>query len=223
MAERQDFYVDIAQVRIGLFIYLDTGWMDHPFSLSSFKIRSQDQIDTLRSLGLKRIRYCPDKTDQQVLQELAAELAAIAAAGAVPVTAEAPAATPKAPDPLQQRRQLLSQQRASLQRCERQFGEASRLEPSDPQPLIMVGSLVLRAVLGAAVYRAVLTPEDDAWGYLRLGMRELWVGATSIVIGIIVGFGIVVPILGIYAKRFGAHKASGALKGFVDFDQSAIR
>lgn len=59
------------------------------------------------------------------------------------------------------------------------------------QPLIMVGSLVLRAVLGAAVYRAVLTPEDDAWGYLRLGMRELWVGATSIVIGIIVGFGIV--------------------------------
>lgn len=59
------------------------------------------------------------------------------------------------------------------------------------QPLIVLGSLVLRAVLGAAVFRAVLTPEDDAWGYLRLGMRELWVGATSIVMGIIIGFGMV--------------------------------
>lgn len=127
MAERHDSYVDIAQLRIGLFIHLDTGWMDHPFSLSSFKIRSQDQIDTLRSLGLKRIRYCPDKSDPHVLQELAAALAVAAAASAAPALAEAHAPTPRTPDPLQQRRQLLSQQRASLQRCERQFGEATRL------------------------------------------------------------------------------------------------
>lgn len=123
MAERQDFYVDVALLRIGLFIHLDTGWMDHPFSLSSFKIRSQDQIDTLRSLGLRQIRCCPEKSDEDAVRALAETtppevLAAVAA----------PVASPsRERDPLQQRRELLSLQRASLQRCERQFGEASRL------------------------------------------------------------------------------------------------
>lgn len=123
MAERQHFYVDVAQLRTGLFIHLDTGWMDHPFSLSSFKIRSQDQIDTLRSLGLKQIRYCPEKSDDEALQGL--NLAAVPAPVPSSAVLDMPAA--KAKDPLQQRRELLSLQRASLQRCERQFGEASRL------------------------------------------------------------------------------------------------
>lgn len=123
MAERQNFYVDVALLRTGLFIHLDTGWMDHPFSLSSFKIRTQDQIDTLRSLGLKQIRYCPEKSDADALQDLKhADLAPPAVSTATPATP-----TPKEKDPLQQRREALSQQRASLQRCERQFGEASRL------------------------------------------------------------------------------------------------
>ena len=43
--------IAVADLRIGMFVHLDLGWMDHPFPLSSFKISSQQQIDTIRSLG----------------------------------------------------------------------------------------------------------------------------------------------------------------------------
>ena len=55
--------IDVADLRIGMFVHLDLGWMDHPFPLSSFKISSQQQIDTIRSLGLKTVRYAADKSD----------------------------------------------------------------------------------------------------------------------------------------------------------------
>jgi putative nucleotidyltransferase with HDIG domain len=65
------------QLCIGLYVHLDLPWMDHPFSFSSFKIKSEDQIKTLRSLKLKRIRYDPERSDappyphQPVAQEAA--------------------------------------------------------------------------------------------------------------------------------------------------------
>ena len=62
MTDGQDLFIDVARLRVGMYIHLDLGWMDHPFSLNSFKIRSQDQIDTLRSLGLAKIRYSPDNS-----------------------------------------------------------------------------------------------------------------------------------------------------------------
>lgn len=63
MPPSADSTVDLADLRIGLFVHLDLGWMDHPFPLSSFKISSQQQIDTIRTLGLKRLRYSPEKSD----------------------------------------------------------------------------------------------------------------------------------------------------------------
>lgn len=56
-------YIAPDQLRIGLFIHLDLSWLHHPFSFSSFKIKSDAQIQTLRSLKLKRIRYDPDRSD----------------------------------------------------------------------------------------------------------------------------------------------------------------
>ncbi|MEW9900804.1 HD domain-containing phosphohydrolase [Chitinivorax sp. PXF-14] len=117
MTDGQDLFIDVARLRVGMYIHLDLGWMDHPFSLNSFKIRSQDQIDTLRSLGLATIRYSPDKSDAtpaatngteaaakpQEIQETPAQLAA------------------------RQRNAMLAQQRASLQACERKFAEGAKL------------------------------------------------------------------------------------------------
>ena len=37
--------------------------MSHPFPLSSFKIASQEQIDTIRSLVLKKVRWSPERSD----------------------------------------------------------------------------------------------------------------------------------------------------------------
>lgn len=55
-------YIQPAQLRVGLYIYLDLGWMDHPFSVSNFQVTDEAQIATLKSLGLKQIRFDPKRS-----------------------------------------------------------------------------------------------------------------------------------------------------------------
>jgi putative nucleotidyltransferase with HDIG domain len=55
------------QLCIGLFIHLDLPWMKHPFLTSSFKIRSEKQLNTLRRLKLAKLQFDPDKSDTQPL------------------------------------------------------------------------------------------------------------------------------------------------------------
>ena len=62
MAE-QDYWISADQLRIGVYVYLDVGWMEHPFSFNNFKIRSADQIRTIRSLGLTKLRWDPTQSD----------------------------------------------------------------------------------------------------------------------------------------------------------------
>ncbi|HZX30584.1 MAG TPA: HD domain-containing phosphohydrolase, partial [Rhodocyclaceae bacterium] len=57
--EIQSEFIDVDQLRIGHFIFMDLGWMSHPFPLNSFRIQSENQISTIRSLGIRRIRYSP--------------------------------------------------------------------------------------------------------------------------------------------------------------------
>ncbi|WP_022941237.1 HD-GYP domain-containing protein [Psychromonas hadalis] len=47
----------------GLYIQLPCSWVNHPFVFGNFKIKNQDQIKVLRSLGLKYVIYYPDKSD----------------------------------------------------------------------------------------------------------------------------------------------------------------
>jgi putative nucleotidyltransferase with HDIG domain len=55
------------QLCIGLYIHLDLPWMKHPFFTSSFKIRSEKQLKTLRRLKLSSVRFDPEKSDTQPL------------------------------------------------------------------------------------------------------------------------------------------------------------
>ncbi|MES2015671.1 MAG: HD domain-containing phosphohydrolase [Pseudomonadota bacterium] len=48
------------QLRVGLYIYLDMKWFDQPFAFGDFRIKSEEQIRVIRSLGLPRIRYNPE-------------------------------------------------------------------------------------------------------------------------------------------------------------------
>ncbi|CAL1692352.1 hypothetical protein MMB232_02517 [Brevundimonas subvibrioides] len=61
--------------------------------------------------------------------------------------------------------------------------------------------LVLSAVLNAAVARAVVRPQEKAFGYLRLGMDELRVLAVTVVMAVIFGVGtmILFTLIGICA------------------------
>ena len=110
--------IDASALRLGMFVHLNVGWMSHPFPLSSFKLTSQEQIDTIRSLGLSRLTWSPERSDAPP-----EETAPAAPAGAA--VPEEPAAA-RAPDPRQAARAALAHQREVALRCERQFAEACR-------------------------------------------------------------------------------------------------
>lgn len=56
-------------------------------------------------------------------------------------------------------------------------------------------SLVVGAMLGAAVTRGVLKPSGDRFGYLRLGMDELRVLVVTFVLGLVMCFGAVIAFI----------------------------
>jgi HD-GYP domain-containing protein (c-di-GMP phosphodiesterase class II) len=51
--------IPVHDLRVGMFVHLDLGWMQHPFALSSFRLQSTDQIETIRGLGLSQVRWDP--------------------------------------------------------------------------------------------------------------------------------------------------------------------
>lgn len=136
--KRVDFlFVDVNQLRTGMFVELDVGWMAHPFPVGSFKITQAKQIDTIRTLGLKRVRIDSAKSDPEALM---AELSVSAEASSESL----PSTDLSSAQPQRNRRhaELLSAQRNSLIACERRFGEALRqyrrtLEQVTSQPLLI--------------------------------------------------------------------------------------
>ncbi len=128
MIETGHAFVSPDQLRVGLYIELELGWMSHPFPKGSFKISSARQIETLRGLGLKRVRYVPAKSDPEVQAQPVA---------APPVAPDGAPGSPDA-DPEQgqlvapqqlhktQHALLLQAQRESLAHCDQKFGSAIR-------------------------------------------------------------------------------------------------
>ena len=60
-------YITPDQLRIGLYVHIDLGWMDHPFTFNNFKIKDEGQIAEIRKLGLKQVRYDPLRSDTEPL------------------------------------------------------------------------------------------------------------------------------------------------------------
>jgi len=114
-----DPLIEVSQLKVGMFIHLDLGWMSHPFPLSSFKLATEEQLLILRRLGLSQVRWSPGKSDLQ--------------ADATPIplgqpgAADTPAGEPSAEAlALEAHRAALAAQREALQQCERQYGEAAK-------------------------------------------------------------------------------------------------
>ena len=110
-----------------MFVHLDLGWMSHPFPLSSFRIADAQQIETIRALGLSRVRWSPEQSDPTVSAPLAPPAAdpGVARAAVIPL-AEAdrtPTIPPRQRDPAAA---ALAAQRAAIDRVERQYTEAAR-------------------------------------------------------------------------------------------------
>ncbi len=67
MPTQNQNFVTVDSLRLGLYVHLDMKWFEHPFAFSHFKIRSEDQIRVIRSLGLNTIRIDPALSDEVVL------------------------------------------------------------------------------------------------------------------------------------------------------------
>jgi HD-GYP domain-containing protein (c-di-GMP phosphodiesterase class II) len=115
--------IDVDELRVGMFIHLDLGWMSHPFPVGSFRITHAQQIDKIRGLGLKQLRWSAEKSELAPPQPAPGE-ALTEAPRAVAASAAAPVAQTVAQVAERQRREMLVAQRASAQMCQEQFDEA---------------------------------------------------------------------------------------------------
>jgi HD-GYP domain-containing protein (c-di-GMP phosphodiesterase class II) len=140
MTESAPQFISVSDLRTGHFVYIDLGWLFHPFPLNAFKIRTQEQIDTIRALGIDQIRYSPEKSDPP-------------AGEAPPAVLAAPVVNPV--DAVRQARlETLARQRGRLKACEKQFNEASRtyrhvteIFHSQPEEARQQGESLVRGVV----------------------------------------------------------------------------
>ena len=102
-------FVTMDQLSIGLYVYLDLKWFEHPFAFNNFKIKDEEQIRTIRSLGLTRVRYDPDRSDMKPPPAVAVE----ASAQETPVLKEHPG---------------LAAKRALIEKIKQQREAAARIE-----------------------------------------------------------------------------------------------
>ncbi len=88
------------------------------------------------------------------------------------------------------------------------------------QPLQILTGILGTAVVNAAIYRAVLEPENKAFAYLRLGAQELWVGLVNVVFYLLIVLAIVaalVPVLILVGVGAAAGAGTGWAEGLVVF------
>lgn len=121
MSRDESVTIQTAQLQIGMYVYIDLGWMDHPFPLNRFKIKSEAQINTIRALGLQEIRYCPENSDVPPLQLVSEPVEA------EPVRQEASAELAAMLAEKQERKERLEQHRAKVRECEKLISNAAKL------------------------------------------------------------------------------------------------
>jgi HD-GYP domain-containing protein (c-di-GMP phosphodiesterase class II) len=175
--------IAVEELRVGMYIHLEGGWLSHPFPLSSFKLASADQIATLRRLGLARVRWVPEKS----------ELPAEPVASTLDATRAPP--LPSAQESAErERREWLAAQRAAARQCERQYGEAakawrqaSEAVASQPQQAGRTAETLTRAMLDKMLVNEDLGVRMVGGGGDRAAAHALNVAVISLLIGRMLG------------------------------------
>ncbi len=109
--------ISVDRLQIGNYVKLPLNWKDHPFLFSSFVIKSQEEIDLIRRLGLKQVVMFPDKssTPPKPVQEVETSTSETTAESTLD-DIEAALATEK-----ERRIEQLKLYRRNLQRSEKAF------------------------------------------------------------------------------------------------------
>lgn len=114
----KDHQIKPEQLCIGLYVHIDRPWTEHPFTFSSFKIKSLDQVVALQALGLASIRFSPERSDCAPLDAVALQPLATAAEA---LPADDPAFAAK-----RERLARMAAQQAKVAACERALMSNSR-------------------------------------------------------------------------------------------------
>ncbi len=104
--------ITMDQLQVGMYIHLDLKWFEHPFAFSHFKIKNEEQIQTIRGLGLTTVRYSP----------------ALSEASLPPQSAPQDAPQPAAPQATPDVSPMLAAKRAMIARIQQQRAAAARIE-----------------------------------------------------------------------------------------------
>ena len=111
MKDSDQPFIGVDQLRIGLYIHLDLKWFEHPFAFNNFRLKDDEQIEIVRGLGLKRVRFDPARSDCRPL----------------PSAAE-PAAQPVAAPQLAHEHPALAAKRALVEKIRQQREASARIE-----------------------------------------------------------------------------------------------
>lgn len=63
MQKPENSFITMDQLRIGVYVHLDLKWFEHPFAFNNFRIKDNEQIKIIRSLGLLKVRYDPARSE----------------------------------------------------------------------------------------------------------------------------------------------------------------
>ena len=55
--------ISVDRLQVGNYVKLPLSWKEHPFLFSSFMIKTQEQIDIIRQLGIKQVMIYPDRSE----------------------------------------------------------------------------------------------------------------------------------------------------------------
>jgi HD-GYP domain-containing protein (c-di-GMP phosphodiesterase class II) len=208
--------IDVQALRVGMFVHLDVGWMSHPFPLSSFRITTPAQLATIRSLGLRTVRWSPQQSD--LAADPAATLpgplavpAGVAAndsdLGDIDSVDTVPYTLPTSEDVVDaaayaanrtraERQKKLARQRDADERCQRQYVEAARacrhtidLVPARPQEARAQAETLARAITDKMVGEQDLCVRMLTEGAGdKASMHAMNVGIISLLMGRCFGF-----------------------------------
>jgi HD-GYP domain-containing protein (c-di-GMP phosphodiesterase class II) len=149
--------IAVDDLRVGMYVQLDGGWMRHPFARSSFRISDAEQLTTIRRLGLSQVRWVPEKSDLSDANSLAAASAGAQHAKQAEQAEQFDLAGHASAAPTRGSRALHLPglaSREATQRCEKHFAEALQAwrQASD---LVLIQPLQAGAQVTALTHRVL--------------------------------------------------------------------
>lgn len=153
--KQNNHYISPTQLRVGLYVHLDVGWMDHPFTFSNFKIQDAEQIEKIKAIGLKKLRFDPKRSDVAPLS-LTPEQAPVATPAPQPQAAE-PKVEEK-PKPTDVKTARLVQLHQSIEENKEKFNAAKNITKQateqfieNPEASIAMANEVVTDIVGVAL------------------------------------------------------------------------